>query len=279
MDIKVLCIDEGHSLNSGDYGAVGNGIKESEETRILGTLVKKYLNQLNVEVNKCTVDYANSVADSINKRLAFVNFQNYDLLLIIHFNAFSEESANGTEVLMLPHKGNYYQSKNGYDINYEIADRLCKAVVEAGDFKNRGIKFREDLGMLIYPNCYAVYLETCFISNKSDAEKYKANKEKIAKAIAEAITNKKIEVKVVKKVKNLVVYGNVVDKRAAEYLADYLKCPCIDGNLTYDYSTVENVYCVGGEPSLKWTGCAKQKITGSDRYETMKEVLKFIGKL
>lgn len=281
MDIKILCIDEGHSLNSGDYGAVGNGIKESEETRILGALVKKYLNQLNVEVNKCTVDYANSVTDSINNRLALLNTKNNDLLVIIHFNAFSDPNANGTEVLMLPYKGNYYQSKNGYDVNYQIADRLSKAVASAGVFNNRGVKFREDLGMLIYPSCYAVYLEVCFISNKEDSNRYKANKEKIAKAIAESVTNKKInnDEKVVKKVKNLVVYGNQVDKRAAEYLADYLNCPVYDGNKAYDYSVIENVYCVGGEPSVAWTGYAKHKIAGSDRYETIKEVLKFIKKL
>ena len=65
--------------------------------------------------------------------------------------------------------------------------------------------------------------------------------------------------------KNLVVYGNSVDRRAAEYLADHLQCPTLDGNIPFDYSKVENVYCVGGEPSLSWTGYAKKKITGADR--------------
>lgn len=81
------------------------------------------------------------------------------------------------------------------------------------------------------------------------------------------------------KVKNIVVYGNSIDKRAAEYLADYLKCATLDGNIDYDYSNIENVYCVGGAPTLPWTGYAKKIIAGTDRFETIKEVLKFIGRL
>lgn len=224
MDIKILCIDEGHTLSPGDYGAVGNGIKESEETRVLGKLVEKYLKQLNVQVNKCTVDYADSIPDSINKRLQLVNAKANDLLVIIHFNSFSNEAANGTEVLMLPYKNNYYQSKNGYNINYQIAERLCNAVATTGGFSNRGIKFREDLGMLIYPTCYAVYLEVCFISNKLDATKYKAKKEEIAKSIAESIINKNIE-KVEYDMNKIVVYAGDADLFAAVMVAQKNQCP------------------------------------------------------
>lgn len=85
------------------------------------------------------------------------------------------------------------------------------------------------------------------------------------------------------KVKNLVVFGNSIDRRAAEYLADYLQCPVLDGNVPFDYSVVENVYCVGGAPTTNgkvgWTSYAKKIITGVDRYDTMIQVLKFIGRL
>jgi N-acetyl-anhydromuramyl-L-alanine amidase AmpD len=82
------------------------------------------------------------------------------------------------------------------------------------------------------------------------------------------------------KVKNLVVYGNSIDRRASEYLADYLGCPTLDGNIPYDYSNIENVICVGGKPKdLDWTSYAKKIITGSDRYDTMIQVLKYINKL
>lgn len=82
---------------------------------------------------------------------------------------------------------------------------------------------------------------------------------------------------VVGKVKNLVVYGNNIDKRAAEYLADALSCPIMNSDILYDYSTVENVYCVGAPGQLKFTSYAKKIISGTDRYDTCQQVLNFIS--
>ena len=89
------------------------------------------------------------------------------------------------------------------------------------------------------------------------------------------LINKQI-VREVKKVKNLVVAGNCVDKRAAEYLADFLLCPVIDANLPFDYSVVENIYCIGGQPTLPFTSYAKNIIAGSNRFDTCQKVLDFI---
>lgn len=86
--------------------------------------------------------------------------------------------------------------------------------------------------------------------------------------------------------KNLVCYCNQVDKRAAEYLADHLQCPCIDATLPFSYAGVaENIIAVGGDNPNKgngqvgFSGYTTKYIAGSNRYETVKEVLKFIGKL
>lgn len=89
------------------------------------------------------------------------------------------------------------------------------------------------------------------------------------------------------KMKNLVCYCNAVDKRAAEYLADHLQCPCIDATLPFDYSNVaENIIAVGGDNPRKgengqvgFSGYTTKYLKGNDRYETVKEVLKFINKL
>lgn len=287
MNVKLLCIDEGHTLSGSDYGAKGNGLFESIETRALGKLVEKYAKELGTTVDKCTVDTASSVADSITKRVALANKRAHDLLLIIHFNAFGQESANGCEVFILPYS-NVYSSKASYEKNLAYGNAILDSVCAAGGFAKRGgaVKFRNDLGMLCNTKDHSVYLEVCFLTNKSDADKYKANKDKIARAIAEIITgknlNKKIETVVEERkfdMKNLVVYGNSVDRRAAEYLADYLQCPTLDGNIPFDYSKVEKVYCVGGKPSLEWTGYAKKIITGKDRYDTIIQVLKFIKKI
>lgn len=87
--------------------------------------------------------------------------------------------------------------------------------------------------------------------------------------------------------KNLVCYCNQVDKRAAEYLADYLGCPCMDATISFNYSEVaENIIAVGGDNSNKgqngevgFSGYTTKYLAGNDRYDTVKEVLKYIGKL
>jgi GH25 family lysozyme M1 (1,4-beta-N-acetylmuramidase) len=76
------------------------------------------------------------------------------------------------------------------------------------------------------------------------------------------------------KMENIVCFNNEVDKRAAEYLADYLKCPTIDNNIPYDYSNIKNVYCVGGGT---FTSYCTKLIQGADRYETCQDVLNFIS--
>lgn len=81
-----------------------------------------------------------------------------------------------------------------------------------------------------------------------------------------------------KKVKNLVVYNNYVDKRIAERLAEYLQCPVMDGSqvTNFDYSTVETVIGVGGGT---FNSAVKTVIKGTDRDDTVIAVLKYMKKL
>jgi len=73
---------------------------------------------------------------------------------------------------------------------------------------------------------------------------------------------------------NLVIYDEGPDVRAAQYLADYLKAPIVStDNVTPELlACATNKYKVGGSA---YPGA--QLISGSDRYETMSEVLKFMG--
>lgn len=66
--------------------------------------------------------------------------------------------------------------------------------------------------------------------------------------------------------KYIVQYENDVDRRAAEYLADSLKCPTIDSKRPFDYSKIENVIAVGG--GSNFSSYTKYHIKGADRYET-----------
>ena len=61
-----------------------------------------------------------------------------------------------------------------------------------------------------------------------------------------------------------------------------MQCPCIDANLPFKYDGVaESIIAVGGKPSSfgEFSGYTTKHVAGKDRYETVKEVLKFIGKL
>ena len=73
---------------------------------------------------------------------------------------------------------------------------------------------------------------------------------------------------------NLVIYDEGPDVRAAQYLADYLKAPIVStDNVTPELlACATNKYKVGGSA---YPGA--QLISGSDRYETMSDVLDFMG--
>lgn len=89
------------------------------------------------------------------------------------------------------------------------------------------------------------------------------------------INNKKEEEK--KKVKNIVIYNEGPDQRAAELLADHLKCPTISNSRPFDYSCVEYVYAVGYTKD-KYTSHLKTLLTGKNKNETMQAVLDYIKK-
>lgn len=257
-----IALDYGHCLTGADIGARSQGHKEEILTREIGFKVKTKLERLGHTVIVIGPNYANSVNESLNTRVYNANKQSVDLSVSIHLNAGGGE---GAEI--------YTKGGKVFEEAYDILVNLTKL-----GYKSRGIKNGDDFALVGSINCNkAMLVECCFIDSLRDMTIYDA--EKIAGAIVKGIDNRNINEKVAKKVKNLVVYGNQVDKRAAEYLADYLNCPTYDGNKSYDYSVVENVYCVGGEPTVKWTSYAKHKLAGKDRYETIKKVLNFMKKL
>lgn len=80
-----------------------------------------------------------------------------------------------------------------------------------------------------------------------------------------------------KKVKNVVIYDNDVNRRAADYLADALDCPVISAEQRFDYTTVEQggVLAVVNAATQVTTYVAK-RFTGKDRFDTCQKVLDFI---
>lgn len=176
--MKIL-VSAGHTLTGKGTGAEGF-INESQENRALSKLIVEYLKKLGHEADYHEV---NSGSDYINQQANKANSKNYDLVVQIHFNASDDASANGTEVIYRSSKGKVYAQKVQDKLKTEFTDRKIKH--DINDLKR-------DLGWLRLTKPVAILIETCFVTNKNDANKYTSNRSKIAKLIAEGITGQVI---------------------------------------------------------------------------------------
>lgn len=176
--MKIL-ISAGHTLTGKGTGAVGF-INESQENRVLAKFVVEHLKKLGHEVDYHEV---NSGSDYIEKQAKKANSKNYDLVVQIHFNSSDNATANGIEVIYRSSKGKVFAQKVQDKLKTEFKDRKIKH-----DIKD----LKRDLGWLRLTNPPAILIETCFVSNKADTDKYTSNRKKIAKLIAEGIANQTI---------------------------------------------------------------------------------------
>lgn len=166
--MKILLI-AGHG--DGDPGAIGNNYKESDLTRDFITGLAKLL-KMDFEIYPFT---KNCYKESMNGNTP--KYSNYDYVLEIHFNAFNSKK---TGVELYKH------------INTDpkpLEEKIVKAI-SSHTLNNRGIKFFDNLHNM--RKCYEsktpyALLETCFIDNKTDMEKYQKNKTEIIKNIAEIL--------------------------------------------------------------------------------------------
>lgn len=174
-----LLISAGHTLTGKGTGAVGF-INESQENRVLAKFIVEHLKKLGHEVDYHEV---NSGSDYIEQQAKKANSKNYDLVVQIHFNSSDNAAANGTEVIYRSSKGKVFAQKVQDKLKTEFKDRKIKH--DINDLKR-------DLGWLRLTNPPAILIETCFVSNKADTDKYTSNREKIGKLIAEGIADKTI---------------------------------------------------------------------------------------
>lgn len=173
MRIGINC---GHTKNGPGCGAVGY-LNESNETRNVGYKIMEYLRQAGHDVFDCTNDYSTSTAGNLRNICSLANAQYLDMFLSIHFNS---GGGQGCEVFT-------YGSGD-----LACAKKMKSALYQLG-FKDRGIKDGSHLYVIKHTNALAALLEICFVDSKSDAELYKKiGAEKIAKAIAKAIADVKI---------------------------------------------------------------------------------------
>lgn len=282
--LKILLI-AGHGAS--DPGACSSyGTEATETRRVVSELAVQLKKYEDVEVSIYPTD-RNAYAD-VQNGCVQVNFANYDYVLEIHFNSSVNATAKGVEVWVTPKEA-----------SVDVEQRIVNKIANLG-FSNRGVKkeYFAVINSAKNKGTSSALIETCFISNKEDMDNYKLKFNQICSSIAEGvaegfglakketISNNNVEERKYD-MKNLVCYCNQVDKRIAEYLADYLKCPCFDATIPFDYKGVaENVIAVGGDNPKKgengqvgFSGYTTKYLAGNDRYDTIKEVLKYMGKL
>lgn len=170
--MKTLIIGAGHG--GSDSGALGNGYIERDLAIEFRNLLVSDLKKLSVN---CIVDPdSNKLADSL------VYFKNYfkpdSINVDIHWNA-ATPAATGTEVLI-----NTLATPFEKQLGGKIADTIATTL----NIKNRGLKteLQSARGSLAWMKQLGrnYIIEMCFISNKTDMDKYQAKKYELSKAIA-----------------------------------------------------------------------------------------------
>lgn len=176
--MAVYTVDYGHAL-VGSVGARGCGYLEEVETRKIGRLVTKKLRSLGHTVHEIYLDNVIDMRTDLNYRVNKINSIKPDLSISIHLNAFSNASANGTEV---------WADKYCWNIAQKIVNEISSL-----GYTNRGVKDGTDTLALVglYGGTSpALLCEVCFVTNSSDMSKY--NVEKMATAIVKGVTGKTV---------------------------------------------------------------------------------------
>jgi N-acetylmuramoyl-L-alanine amidase len=161
-----------------DPGAIGaGGVKESDLAIELRGLIGAELTKLN---QKFVVD---NDSDNLRKVISKLNTTEKDVICDIHFNASSNPTATGAEVI-IPDRRTASERM--------IAGLICSAMALTMNIRSRGVKSEKDTARgslgIMRPSGINLLLEVCFISNKSDLDLYQQHKERIANRIALHLT-------------------------------------------------------------------------------------------
>jgi N-acetylmuramoyl-L-alanine amidase len=146
-------------------GAVGL-IQESTEARKVKDEVISQLRQLGHTVYDTTVDNGTSQSDVLVKIVKKCNEHDVDLDISIHFNSGAKDASGngkttGTEVYV------YSSASKAKSYAESIADAISKI-----GFKNRGVKYSQNLYVLRKTKAPAMLIECCFVDDKDDVELY-----------------------------------------------------------------------------------------------------------
>jgi N-acetylmuramoyl-L-alanine amidase len=176
---KTVAISVGHGLHiRGAKGPTPWGLDEVNEACKVTDAVAAAIRR---RKGWQAITFFDQVSDNQDDNLMVItDFHNAvkpaeHLNVMVHFNAYDETTGPmGVEVC--------------YVTQHDLAVRVSGAIATAGDFTDRGAKYRDGLYVLNNTEAPAILLEVCFVDSKADADNYRRYFEAITEAIAEAIT-------------------------------------------------------------------------------------------
>lgn len=161
---QTIIIDPGHGGK--DPGAIGFGLYEKDVALTTGLKVTNLIKQTPFQVKMTRSD---DRFITINDRAAFAKKNDGNVFVSIHANAAEATSANGTETL-------YYAAANPHTADSKLlASKIQSRMVAAWKLADRGLKPRNNLGVLKNNTVPAALVELGFITNKGDNDKLKSD--------------------------------------------------------------------------------------------------------
>jgi N-acetylmuramoyl-L-alanine amidase len=169
---------------SSGHGALVRGasdvLDEVDESRKVVDQVAHNLKANGIDVTTFHDDTSTSQNQNLETIVDFHNSHQRDLDCSVHFNAYQHTTKPmGTEVL--------------YVTQDALAEEVCDGIVEAGNFTDRGPKYRSDLYFLNNTEEPSILIETCFVDSEADAELYRTHFDDICLGIAEMIAGREID--------------------------------------------------------------------------------------
>lgn len=162
---ETIILDPGHG--GSDPGAIGFGLREKDVVLNTGLKVNELFKQtpFNVKMTRSTDTFI-----TINNRAQFASRNNGSIFVSIHANAVTDPSAHGTETI-------YYSATNTANIadSKLLSEKLQNRMLEAWNLRDRGVKQRDNLGVLKYNTVPAALVELGFITNKEENDKLKSD--------------------------------------------------------------------------------------------------------
>jgi len=153
-----IFIDAGHNDSGWNTGAVGNGLKEQDITFAVAKKLSNLLTArgLTIKLSRSTkeTNLGTNNSSAINARYNMANEWGADYFISIHCNA---GGGTGTETL-------YYKSDS---LNY--ATTIQDAFIKAMKLRDRGIKYRNNIGVIMHTKMPAILIELAFIDTGADA--------------------------------------------------------------------------------------------------------------